>query len=858
MTNRVLLLFTLIFLFSSCRKGPFYQSVEIGLNDNWSFRRVGDANWLPAKVPGNVVSDLLLNEKIEDPLYRDNVLKTSWIENEDWEYRLVFDTPQDILKDDQIVLRFAGLDTYADVYLNNSLVLKTNNMFRSWELPCKGRLKERNNALLIRFHSPVKVGIQKKKALSYSLPAEGEEAPEGEKTSMFTRKAQFQFGSEIGPRLLSCGIWRPVSLCAWNKVRIQEVHLDAQKISKDKADYNAIVNIEAFKPGEYDISFFIDSKPVGNPFKVKLNKGVNNEVFNFQITKPSLWWCNGMGSHYLYTVNVKVSQENKEITEMSQRFGVRKLELVQDSDEYGQSFYFRLNGVPIFAKGATYVPPDILNLQASSTRYETIVQDAVLANMNMIRIWGGGIYENDTLYDLCDRNGLLVWQDFMFSRTMQPGDKDHMDNIRYEAIENVKRLSDHPCMALWCGNDDVLLAWNKWGWKNQYPKDVADKVWKDYEALYHKMLRRVVENYSAQTPYWSSSPSSSGNKLPDKRSGDDHEWRIWSDMAPFSAYGDKPGRFVSAFGMQSFPSFRTLHLFANDSDLDVHTQLMDFRQRSNVNAANPAMDGNQMILNYIQMYYNDPSDFESIVYVSQVMQAEALKAGIEAHRINRPRCMGSLYWQLNDAWPTISWSTVDFYGHWKPAHYTVKRSFANVLVVPRLSGNYLKIFTVNDSMQPIDAVLRLVLSDFSGKQLWNEVDTVSLNANSVQIVWKGLRDKVCPRLMNSKVYMLVQLVDKQKIISENMMYFADPKFLDLPMPDISYQVKSKGDAYELVLVTDKLAKNIVLDTYEKDSHFSDNNFDLLPGREVKLTVTYQGTREELLDDIKIYSLANSF
>jgi len=270
------------------------------------------------------------------------------------------------------------------------------------------------------------------------------------------------------------------------------------------------------------------------------------------------------------------------------------------------------------------------------------------------------------------------------------------------------------------------------------------------------------------------------------------------------------------------------------------------------------MNGNQMIVNYIQMYYNDPADFESIVYTSQVMQAEALKTGIEAHRIHRPRCMGSLYQQLNDTWPTISWSTVDFYGRWKPAHYTVRRSFANVLVVPRLSNNYLKIFVVNDSVQPMNAELRLSLADFSGKQFWSEVDSVSLQADSVQLLWKALQDKVCPRLMNSKVYMLVQLVVKQKVIAENMLYLADPKFLDLPMPDISYQVKGNGDAFELILVSDKLAKNVVLDTFEKDSHFSDNNVDLLPGRELKLTVTYAGTREELLTDLKIYSLANSY
>jgi len=859
MTNRfIFVLFILVAIISACNKSPLYQSVEIGLNENWEFRRVGENNWMSAKVPGNVINDLLINDKIDDPNYRDNEKKLQWIENEDWEYRTTFDVPLDIMNNDQVLLHFAGLDTYADIFLNDTLVLETDNMFRSWDLPCKGKLKERNNTLRIYFHSSVKTGMQKLKQLPYILPVAAEQASENERTSPFTRKAQFQFGCDWGPRLVSCGIWRPVSLCAWSKARITDVYLDPQKITNNIADYNAVVNIEAIVPGNYNVTFLIDDKPIGNPFSVMLNKGKNAEVFNFQISQPSLWWCNGMGSHYLYTLKIRLSRQDKDIAETVQHFGVRKLELVQDSDAYGRSFYFKLNGVPVFMKGANFVPPDAQNLQVNSAAYEKLILDATSANMNMIRVSGSGVYESDTLYDLCDRNGILVWQDFMFSGAMQPGDKHHMENIRQEAIENVKRLRNHPCLALWCGNNENLLAWEKWGWKNQFSKDASSKIWSDYESLFHKVFHKVIENYDPKTQYWSSSPSSFLNKLPDKKSGDDHDWRVWSDLTPFTSYNERPGRFVSAFGMQSFPGMRTIHTFACDTDLESRSIIMDYRQRCNMSGINPTMNGNQLIMNYIQMYYNDPVDFESFVYLSQVMQAEALKAGIEAHRVNRPRCMGSLYWQLNDCWPTISWSTIDYYGRWKPSHYAVKKAFANVLVVPKLTSGNLRIYAVNDSIKPLEGELHLSIVDFNGKKIWNKVDTVHLGSDTAQLLWKGRADAICPRSLNFKTYLLVQLKVNSKVIAENVLYFTDPKFLDLPMPDISYQVKGKANQYELIMVTDKIAKNVVLDSYDKDSHFSDNNFDLLPGMEKRVTVNYSGSREELLNDLKIYTLVNSY
>jgi beta-mannosidase len=851
-------LYIVILVFSSCRRAPTFSSIDIHLASNWEFHKAGDKVWLPAKIPGDVITDLFQNEKIDDPFVLDNEKKIKWIENEDWEYRTTFDAPLDVQRNDQVFLHFAGLDTYADIYLNGILMLRTDNMFRSWDIPCKGKLKERDNTLRIYFHSAVKTGMEKLKRLSYILPVSNEQAPEDERTSVFTRKAAFQYGFDGGPRMVSCGIWRPISLRAWSKAYITDIYLTPQQITTELADYTATIDVLASKEGVYDLNFYMDDTLIGSFFKIGLKSGVNHEKFNFQITKPNIWWCNGMGDHHLYNLKVEILQKKMAIAEKSQRFGVRKLELIQDSDKLGRNFYFRLNGIPVFMKGANYIPPDILITRVTNEKYEKLTNDAVASNMNMLRIWGGGIYENDSLYDLCDRKGLLIWQDFMFSGAMQPGDSAHLENIRQEAICNVKRLRNHPCLALWCGNDKNTLDWNKLGWKSKYPHEISEKIWNDNEKLFQHILPAVIKGNDPMTPYWISAPSSYNNQGPDNKSGNDQEWKVWFETAPFSAYYERPGRFVNEFGMQSFPSLKTLGSFATEDDFNARSPLMNFRQRCYMAWISSYMNGNQMIEDYIQMYYNDPSDFESFVYVSQVMQSEALKTAVESFRINRPGCMGALYWQFNDCWPTISWSSIDYYGRWKPAQYTLKRSFSNLLVVPRLTAGKVQIFAVNDSLASLKAELRLRLIDFDGHSISHQKDSIVLLPDTVQQIWQGSAEQLCPGPLAFKTCLLVQIRVNRKVIAENILYFTDPKFIDLPLPDISSEIKGVVNHFELVLVSDKLAKNVVLETSDKDASFSDNNFDLLPGRTLHLWVIYPGTREELQNDLKINSLVNSY
>jgi beta-mannosidase len=851
------ILFSFTF-FYSCKKGPDTPFIEIRLDENWVFRKVGDTTWLPATVPGDVMTDLFNNQLIDDPFYGTNENSVQWIEKEDWEYRTHFDAPNDLINNERVSLFFNGLDTYADIYLNDSLLLKTDNMFRSWDVPCRKLLKERNNLLLIRFHSAVKQGMSKLKQLDYILQDNHEQALDDERTSVFTRKAAFHYGWDCAPRLVSCGIWRPISIRAWSKAHIHDIYLNPENITTKVADYVAWIDIEATTKGIYQLRFIVDDKEVTNDLTLHLNKGASQEKFRFSIANPNLWWCNGLGNHYLYTLKVQLFQEKELIAEKVQQFGVRQLILRQDSDSIGHHFYFQLNGIPVFIKGANYIPAFSISHLLPEERYKQIIGDAVKTNMNMLRVWGGGIYENDRFYELCDQKGILVWQDFAFAGSMQPGDIAHIQNIQQEAVQNVKRLRNHPCMALWCGNSENMEAWNKSEWKNQYKKSLSKKLLNDYNELFNHILPSVVNENDPKTTYWSSSPSACNLCPPNKKSGDEHEWTVWSEMAPFSAYSDNPGRFVSEYGFQSFPSLKTLAAMDNEDEPGPRSLLMEYRQRNVMPWINSGMNGNQVILDYLQMYYNDPADFESFVYLSQVMQGEALKAGIEAHRSHRPECMGSLYWQFNDCWPTISWSTIDYFGKWKPAQYIVRKSFANLLVIPKRSNGKVNVFVVSDTLADIHADLKITLMDFTGNTIKTADEPIHILPNSIQSFYSNQEESLCSGVLKSKVCLVTQIIIKEKVVSENILYFTDPKYLDLPIPDISFQIIGSSNQFEIAIHADKIAKNVVLDTQEKDAQFSDNNFDLLPNREIRLNVNYSGTREELSNDLKIYTLVDSY
>ena len=828
------------------------------LTQNWEFRKKGDGQWLAARVPGCVHDDLQRNGLMKDYIFRNQELDVQWVEKEDWEYRLRFTPDPDALRQSRIDLVFDGLDTYAEVSLNGTPLLVADNMFVAWEKEVKNLLKPGENELVILFRSPVNEGMKKLRQLPYILKVTNEIAPEDQRSNIFTRKAPFHYGWDWGPRLVTSGIWKPVSLRAWSEARIDEVFLEPVSITPELARYQARVDIVAAEAGTYEAEIAIGGVDRRWNTLLTVTPGNATLIVPFEISQPTLWWSHGLGDPHLYPVTIRLKKTTTVLDEAQRPLGVRTLELVQEPDSFGRSFYFRLNGVPVFMKGANYIPSHIFTQLQTPEVYERLVNDALEANMNMLRVWGGAVYEDDYFYDLCDRKGILVWQDFMFACALNPGDSLHLENIRKEARFQVKRLRHHPSLALWCGNNENLIAWHRWGWKQAYPQEISDQIFRDYETIFYDILPRAVGEFNPQIGYWPSSPQSYGNELPDRNSGDEHDWTIWFAEAPFANYGNHTPRFVSEYGMQAYPAMATLKSFTEAGDLSYRSSVMEQRQRSFMPWIGPNVNGNEMIRRYVLRYFREPKDFDQFVYVSQLMQAEGFKAGIEAHRRNMPKCMGSLYWQINDCWPTVSWSSVDYYGRWKASHFAVKEAFKPFAVIPVEENGQMKVYAVSDKLQDQSAQLSLRLFALDGQLIWEKTETVTVKANTSAVVWsadsgmlRGMGD-----LKNRGLE--VRLLSGSEVLAENHFFFLPFKDLNLPQPNIQASVSPAGDGlWRVTVTTDQWAQGVFLETTEGQGRFSHNFFPLAPGATQTLDLRWQG-RAGAVPGIQVRSLRESY
>ncbi|MBN2348071.1 MAG: glycoside hydrolase family 2 protein, partial [Bacteroidales bacterium] len=577
----------------------------------------------------------------------------------------------------------------------------------------------------------------------------------------------------------------------------------------------------------------------------------------FEIKNPKLWWPNGLGEQNLYTVEIQLLKDNAILSQKSSRIGLRTIEVVQEPDSIGKSFYFKVNGHPVFMKGANYIPQDIFVDRVTPDHYKKLIQSAVDANMNMIRVWGGGIYEKDILYDLCDEKGILVWQDFMFSCSMYPVDNEFLENVRQEAINNVKRLRNHPCIAMWCGNNECLSGWKRWGWKDWVIKkqgqEVADIIWHGYDTLFHKIIPSVINELDNDRLYWCSSPASGFNEPENWKSGDTHYWGVWWGKEPFSTYTERIGRFMSEFGFQSFPEFGTVKKYSIKEDWDIYSPVMKSHQRSTI--------GNETIAEYMDRDYKKPKNFEMFLYVNHVLQAEGIRTGIEAQRRSMPHCMGSLYWQIDDCWPVASWSSIDYYGKWKALHYFAKKAFENVLVSPVIENEKIKIFVVSDKLEDLQAKLKLLVIDFEGNII-NELEKeINIKQNSSNIYFEEEIAKITKNSKQENSLILVSVFDStNQILSDNIMYFKSPKDLELPEPTIVTEIETQKNGFSIKLKTDKLAKNVYLTIPDMDGFFSDNYFDLLPGYEktVEFNCDSKLTLDEFKEKLNVVSLVDSY
>jgi beta-mannosidase len=829
---------------AASRQGP---KAKIFLHTGWKFREAGKGEWRAATVPGCVHTDLLANRLIEDPFYRDNEPKLQWIGKTDWEYQTTFDAPASLLRREHVELVFEGLDTYATVTLNGAPLLEADNMFRTWRVDCKRLLRPGANTLHVTFRSPINEVLPLMAKMSYQLPAVNDQ---GEKTSPFTRKAPYQYGWDWGPRFVTSGLWRPVSLEAWDAARVESLRVVQDQLDKDSAQMTA--ELEVISTGERDATVLVENltdkgAPARQP--VKLAAGANKVAVNFTVSRPRLWWPAGMGAQPLYDLRARLLVGGRQVDEAAARVGLRTVELRQRPDREGKSFTFVVNGVPVFAKGANWIPADSFPTRITRERYRQLVESARDANMNMLRVWGGGIYESDDFYELCDEMGILLWQEFMFACSMYPGDQAFLDNVRAEAADNVKRLRNHPSIVIWCGNNEVETAWQHWGWKQNLPA----KLWDDYKKLFHGVLPEVVARYDPARPYWPSSPSSNLEDDPDsQRMGDVHYWEVWHAAKPFAEYEKQHPRFMSEYGFQSFPQIETVNAYTVPADHDIQSPVMLAHQK------HPR--GNQLIREYMLREYPEPKDFDSFLYVSQVLQAEGIRIGAEHLRRIMPHNMGSLYWQIDDCWPVASWSSIDYFGRWKALQYYARRFYNDLLVSPHAEGGNVEFYIVSDRTQPVPAELVVTLSDFDGHSLSENRKSVEVAPLASKSYLSLTPDELLRGQDPQRVFLNCELLVGGKAVSSNRLFFRPFKELALPAPHVTADAARARDGYTVTLKSDKFARAVYLSAEGLDGSFADNYFDLLPGRPVQ--VVFRANRAvtpaDLRAKLRVRSLVDAF
>ena len=830
------------------------QNAVLELDHGWQFRQVtasaqeAESGWLPATVPGDVHLDLLANKKIPDPFYRDNEAKLQWIENESWEYRLSFEVTPALLARSNVDIVFEGLDAAAAVYLNGAQVLNADNSFRIWRVPAKAHLHAGKNLLRIVFPSPIKAAAEVAAGDLFRLKSKTED-------KTYIRKPAYEYGWDWGPRFVTSGIWKPVRIEAWDKVRIADLAIRQRDVSREVAHLDAEVEVEAASAGSAKVSvqYSNNGAPATIVATVSVHAGRNIIDLPIEIRQPKLWYPAGYGEQPLYDFTAQVGTGGQVSESRKVRAGLRSIELHRVLDKWGRSFELVVNGIPVFAKGADVIPFDSFPNRVTTADYRRILQSARDANMNMIRHWGGGYYETDEFYAICDELGIMVWQDFMFGNDWQPGTYAFKLNIEAEAEDQVRRLRNHPSIVVWCGNNETESALN-WPARKVLPLDVKYQMWQDYLIEFSGILPRVVARLDPETPYWPSSPSADYEPVSESyHTGDDHIWDVWHGRVPFATYETHHSRFVTEYGFQSFPEMKTVEAFTQPEDrTSIFTPVMLAHQKNN--------EGNAIIHDYLLRDYSEPKDFASFLYVSQVLQAEGIKIGAEHFRRSRPETMGSIFWQLNDCWPVASWSSIDYYGRWKALQYYARRFYAPILVSPHVEDGALKVYIVSDKVNAEPVTLRVRLMDFDGKALLEETHTVDVAplASKVYLDWPLKKLTDAGAADTSRVFVVAELSAGGAQLSRNLVYLAPVKHVYLKPAHLKVEATGAKGSFKIRVSSPVLARSVYISFGNLDVQLSDNYFDLLPGETVEITAKSAGTLDALKSQLKVISLTDAF
>ena len=811
----------------SCTQKPTGEIFNF--NENWEFYCDSSQSWLKANVPGNIHTDLLNNNLIPNPFYCANEYKLQWIGEKEWHYRKIFAIQKlDEKQERNYEIVFDGLDTHAEVFLNSVKIGQADNMFLQWVFPIPDSLLKYENILEVIFRPASDFNNSMKEKNAYSIPDK----------RIYSRKAQYHSGWDWAPRYETIGIYKNVYLRYWEKLRIVNVKLEQDIISDTAAYLTAYIDLESENYYNGDIRISSPDNLFDTVIQsIEIFEGRNIYPISFRIPNPRLWWCNGLGEAFLYNfdfrINTKFRHETKRI-----RSGLRQIELITELDTDGQAFYFIINGLPVFARGANWVPAEFFNGNNSYKNYLELLTKAKDANFNMIRVWGGGIYENDDFYLICDSLGIMVWQDFMFACAMYPDDEQFISNVEKEIEYQVKRLHNHPSIVLWCGNNEISNAWFDWGWQKQFEltHDDSEKIWKSYDNLFHRIIPEIISKNDKSRIYIPSTPFYGWGRPESRTHGTSHYWGVWWGMKDFNEYNRNTGRFMGEYGFQSFPELKSMKNFIPTDSMFLYSESIKAHQKHPF--------GFEAIKQYMKKYYKIPIQAENYFYISQLLQAEALQTAVDAHLSAMPYCMGSLFWQYNDCWPVISWSVIDYYKQAKAAYYVAKKSFDKNHIAIIKQNRGFEVFLVNHHYKTINSQIEMQIISFQGDTIYHQTKNIVLPIlSSVKTDNLNIPDSIAKLSLND-IFIQFTLKEKssQEIIAERSFTPGNPTKLRLPEAEFNVIVNKSNDLWEIKLKSSNFVKSLYINCINVSGSYSDNYFDLLPNREETIIFTTDNTK----------------
>ncbi|RAK07882.1 beta-mannosidase [Halanaerobium saccharolyticum] len=825
---------------------------KISLNGKWQLNQTEQEQFINAEVPGCVHTDLIAAGEIDDPFYRNNEEKVMWIGESDWDYSRKFSLGSEFISARKIILSAQGLDTLAEIFLNGEQVAATNNMYRKWEFEVQDYLREGENEIRVHFNSPLP--YLRKKDKEFHIPAwsVGDHRLHG---GGWLRKQPSNFGWDWGPMLVTMGIWKDIDLFALNTARIEEIKVEQNHLESGSVDLD--IDLITEKIAAENLEVKVDFSQSGesiyqNNFEIEGEKA----KIEFEVENPELWWPNGMGEQPLYDLEISIFDSGgQKLDSVEKKIGLRELKLITEDDQWGQSFKFAANGKEFFAKGANWIPADAFVSRVERNDYRQLLESAAAANMNMLRVWGGGLYEKDEFYEICDELGLTVWQDFIFACGTYPSfDDDFMANVKIEAEENVKRIRHHASLALWCGNNEIEQGIAAQEWNNEE----ITMPWDDYQKLFDQLLPEVVADHDPQTDYWPGSPHSPKGDRNDFNNpdwGDAHLWDVWHGKKPFEWYRTCEHRFNSEFGFQSFPEPETVAEYTEAEDRNITSYVMEHHQRSGI--------GNTTIMQYMLDWFKLPEGFENILWTSQILQGLGIKYAVENWRRNMPRAMGTLYWQLNDNWPVASWSSLDYHGRWKALHYMAKKFYAPIIIsgIENNEDAAVEIHVTSDKFENIKGQVNWQLRDVSGQLILENSFETEIKAESNQLLRTlELQDYVNQYGIRDLMLWLELEVDGE-IIADNFVSFAKPKHMQLKNPRIKAEVEAINEQkFSISCKSQNTALWTWLELKDIEADFTDNFFHLYPGRKINLEIkTYKKmSAAEVKEKLKIRSLIDTY